>query len=48
MTTNYMNFIKPQEFIQQILEKFAQAYIDYVIMVKDSLSHIYPSQIAQI
>ena len=47
MTTNRVDFIEPEEFIQQVLEDSAQAYICHVIMVEDCLPHIHPSRMAQ-
>ena len=48
MTTNRVDFIGPQEFIEQVLEESAQAYICHVIMVEDGPPHVHPSRIAQI
>lgn len=43
-----MDFIKPEEFIQQALEKFAQVYICHVIMIEDCSPYMQLSQTIQI
>lgn len=43
MTTNRVDFIEPEEFIQQVIEDSAQAYICHVIMIEDGLPHVHPS-----
>lgn len=48
MMTNRIDFISLNEFIQEVLEEFAQVYICYVIIVEEFLPHIYTSQVAQI
>ena len=40
--------IEPKKFIQQVLEKFAQAYLCYVIIIEDCLPQVHQSRITQI
>ena len=48
MTTNCVDFIEPQEFVQQVLEESAETYICYFIMVEDDPPYVHPFRIAQI
>ena len=48
MITNCVDFIRLQEFIEQMLEETALVYICHVIIVEDGQSHVHPSRIAQI
>ena len=48
MTINWIRFIEPEEFIQQVLEKSAQAYLCLIIVIENYPFQIYLSQMAQI
>lgn len=43
-----MNFIELEKFIQEMLEEFAEAYIYYIIRLKESSVHEYAFQMSQI
>lgn len=48
MTTNYVDFIEPEKFIQQVLEESAQTYICHVIMIEDCPPHVHFSRMAPV
>ena len=48
MTTNRLDLIEPEDFIQQILEKSAPTYVYHVIMIEGYPLQVHPSQMTQI
>ncbi len=48
MTINQMDLIKPEDFIQKVLEEDVSAYIYHIMMMKSCLFQVHPFWMAQI
>ncbi len=48
MTSNRVDLIEPENFIQQVLEESVSAYVFHIIMIESCPSQIQCSQMAQI
>ncbi len=48
MTTNRVDLIEPEDFIQQMLEKSTPAYVCHVIMIEGCPPQVHPSRMTQI
>ncbi len=48
MTTNWVDLIKPKDFIQQMFEESTPAYVCHTIIIEDCPPQVSPSRMAQI